>query len=115
VIRKFIFILFILFCYCNSNEPKETQFNNIKNIFDFYTNYSNYTDPREYAYLYKSLPDSLLELCELIKCQFIHPVDIGSYRDIIPANRHYEDPKFQTAEKLLAGLLELDPNGLTFD
>ena len=115
MIRKFLSILLILLCYCNSNKTKETQFTDIKTVLDFYGNYSHYTNPGKYAYLYKSLPDSLTELCELIKCQFIHPVDLEPYRDIIPPDRHYEDPKFPTAEKLLAGLLELDSNGLTFN
>ena len=60
-------------------------------------------------------PDSLTELRELIRYQFIHLVDIGPYRDIIHLNRYYEDPKFPTAEKLIAGLLELDSNGLIFN
>jgi hypothetical protein len=113
--KKIISILFILLCYCHSNKTKETQFSDKKSVLDFYSNYSYYTDPGKYAYLYKNLPDSLTELCKLIKCQFIHPVDLEPYRDMIPPHRHYEDPKFPTAEKLLAGLLRLNSNGLTFN
>ena len=111
--KKLIFISLVVFCFCEPNNPKESQIKEIKSIFDFYRNYSQYTNPGKYAYLYDSLPDSLADLCELIKCQFIHPVDLGPYRDLIPSRRHYEDPKFPTAEKLLAGLLKLDPDGLT--
>lgn len=108
-------IFLILFSYCNTNDQNETQLSEVTNIFDFYRNYSIYTNPGKFKYMYEVLPDSLTELCELIKCQFIHPVDLNPYRDIIPPNRYYEDPKFPTVEKLLAGLLNLDTNGLTFE
>ncbi|MGE5861331.1 MAG: hypothetical protein ACM34J_12295 [Ignavibacteria bacterium] len=49
---------------------------------NFYRLYSSFTDPGEYAYLYKNLPDSLPELCHLIKSQFIHPfAELPQYRD----------------------------------
>ena len=115
MIKKLIVIILLLFYYCNSNNSKEIKIGDIKNALDFYRNYSYYTNPGKYSYLFQSLPDSLEELCKMIKCQFIHPVDIGPYRDIFPPNRHYEDPRFPTSEKLLAGLLALDSNGLSFN
>ena|ERR1035437_7606931 len=56
-------------------------------VLDFYRQYSTFTDPGEYAYLYKNLPDSLPELCSLIRSQFIHPFALSQYRDQIPKER----------------------------
>lgn len=110
----FIFLL-PLFSACTPNNPKNINLEKVENTLVFYKNYSKYTSPGEYAYLFENLPDSLQDLCELIKCQFIHPVDLGPYRHLIPKNRHNEDRKFTSAEKLLAALLALDTNGLTFE
>jgi hypothetical protein len=107
-------IWLFLFCLVSVN-PLVAQHHNDKDVFDLYREYSSYTDPGEYAYLYKNLPESLEELCNLIKCQLIHPVDVKQFVDLIPKERYFEDPKFHTIEKLLEGLIELDPNGLTFD
>lgn len=110
-----IFILIISFSACTSDNPKNINLVKVENTLEFYKNYSKYTSPGEYSYLFKNLPDSLQDLCELIKCQFIHPVDLGPYKHLIPQNRHNEDRKFTSTEKLLAGLLALDTNGLTFE
>jgi hypothetical protein len=54
-------------------------------LLDFYRQCSPFTDPGEYAYLYKNLPDSLPELCKLIRSQFIHPfAELPQYREQIP-------------------------------
>ncbi|MCA9735670.1 transglutaminase [candidate division KSB1 bacterium] len=115
MVKKLFIFTLLFFTACESPKSDTIQFPEITNPLTFYTTYGTYTDPGDYAYLYKSLPDSLTELCELLKCQFIHPVDIGPYRDVIPKNRYYEDDQFPTTEKLLAGLLALDERGLTFD
>jgi hypothetical protein len=83
------------------------------NVIDFYKKYSVYTDPGNYVYLYDDLPESLTELCDLLKCQLIHPIEVEPYRNVIPPNRYYEDPKFPTVEEILAGLLKSDSNGFT--
>jgi len=115
MLKRFLFILPTLFFACNANNPKNLQLYKVENTLDFYKNYSKYTDPGKYSYLFENLPDSLQDLCELIKCQFIHPIDLEPYKKRIPENRHYEDHKFPSAEKLLAGLLALDSTGLTFE
>jgi hypothetical protein len=115
MIKKNLLVLLLLFCHCNPGNPKNFPTRRIENILDFYRNFSIYTDPGKYVYLFKDLPDSLKGLCELIKCQFIHPVDLDPYKKLIPENRHYEDRKFPSAEKLLAGLLDLDSTGLVFE
>ncbi len=80
---------------------------------DMYRQFSIYTDPCEYVYLYKSLPESLDELCRLIKCQFIHPFEAEPFKKVIPPERQkYGDPIYPTVRALLKGLLEYDPNGL---
>ncbi len=84
-------------------------------VTDVYCQFSVYTDPCEYVYLYKSLPESLDELCRLIKCQFIHPFEAEPFRKVIPPERQkYGDPIYSTVRALLKGLLEYDPNGLVF-
>ena len=113
--KKLSVILFIILSHCHSDNPGDATLFEVKSILDFYKQYSYYTDPGEYCYLYQSLPDSLSGLCELIKCQFIHPVDLNPYRHLFPQNRHYEDVKFPTVKKLLMGLIDLDANGLTCD
>ena len=46
---------------------KEVKFKDDTSVLDFYHQYSSFTDPGEYAYLYENLPDSLPELCSLIR------------------------------------------------
>ena len=56
-----------------------------QNILAFYRQFSAYTDPGEYEDLYTDLPESLVELCALIKAQLINPfADLEQYLDIIP-------------------------------
>lgn len=115
MIIRFLFVSLILLSACTPGNPKNIELEKVENTLEFYKNYSKYTSPGEYSYLFENLPDSLRDLCELIKCQFIHPVDLGHYKDLIPQSRHYEDRKFPSAEKLLTGLLALDSAGLTFE
>ena len=85
-------------------------------VLDFYRQYSSFTDPGEYAYLYKNLPDSLPELCRLIKSQFIHPyAELPHYRDQIPKERGDESAKYPTVKSILEGLLTYDARGLVND
>jgi hypothetical protein len=114
VFKRYLFLFLVLLIACFRDHPKNIKLRNVRNTLDFYKSYSKYTDPGKYQYLYENLPDSLRDLCELIKCQFIHPVDLEPYKNLIPENRFYEDRKFPSAEKLLAGLLALDTNGLIF-
>jgi sulfatase modifying factor 1 len=85
-------------------------------ILDFYRQYSSFTDPGEYEYLYKNLPESLAELCSLIKVQFIHPYDeLPKYREQIPKERWNESSKYPTVKSVLEGLLSYDSSGLVKD
>jgi hypothetical protein len=85
-------------------------------VLDFYRGYGPFTDPGEYEVLYKNLPESLTDLCRLIKAQMIHPVaDLPLYRDIIPPERRDEDFKYPTVQTILAGLMQYNPAGLTQD
>jgi sulfatase modifying factor 1 len=85
-------------------------------ICNFYRKYSPYTDPKDLKYLYKNLPDSLSELCRLIKSQTIHPwIELPMYRDQIPEKRTNEELKFPTVESILKGLLFYDSLGLVKD
>jgi sulfatase modifying factor 1 len=82
-------------------------------LLDFYRQYSSFTDPGEYEYLYKNLPESLPELCSLIKSQFIHPyAELPIYRDQKLEERGDESVKYPTVKSILEGLLSYDNSGL---
>jgi len=84
-------------------------------LLAFYRQYSEYTDPGEYAYLYETLPDSLLELCRVIKSQYINPVELPMYGDKIPQERLSDIMKYPTVKSALEGLLSYDSSGLVQD
>jgi formylglycine-generating enzyme len=103
---------------CNSRQngklTKNVQFNG--SVLEFYKQYSLFTDPGEYAYLYKNLPDSLPELCRLIKSQFIHPyTELPQYKELIPKERWDESSKYPTVKSILKGLLTYDSRGMVID
>jgi formylglycine-generating enzyme required for sulfatase activity len=110
-----IFMISILtITECNSQQAYK--FTNNESVLDFYKQYSSFTDPGEYSYLYKNLPDSLPELCSLIRSQFIHPyAELPQYRDQIPEERWNEMEKYPTAKSILAGLLSYDSRGFVKD
>lgn len=102
----------------NSNEQilKSTYNKENTSILDFYLQYSPFTDPGEYEYLYENLPDSLSELCGLIKSQFIHPfAELPRYREQIPKERGDESFKYPTVKLVLEGLIKYDSRGLVND
>src|ERR1035437_4870766 len=110
-----IFMISILtITECDSQQAYK--FTNNESVLDFYKLYSSFTDPGEYAYFYKNLPDSLPELCSLIKSQFIHPfAELPQYRDQIREERWNEMEKYPTAKSILAGLLSYDSRGFVKD
>ena len=84
----------------NKNEIVDTS------LLDFYRQYSEFTDPGEYAYLYENLPDSLPELCRLIKSQIIHPfAELPGYREQIPPERWNEFFNYPTVKSIQEDLL----------
>ncbi|MBN2011545.1 T9SS type A sorting domain-containing protein [candidate division KSB1 bacterium] len=85
-------------------------------LLDFYRQYSSFTDPGEYEHLYENLPESLPELCALIKSQTIHPyAELPRYRNIIPEERGDESANYPTVKSILEGLLSYDSRGLVKD
>ena len=118
----FVFIIFILVitgCSVQENSKNSaivSQINNEADLLEFYRQYSSFTDPGEYAYLYENLPDSLTELCSLIRAQFLHQVsELPMYRDQLPKERWNESLKYPTVKSALAGLLSYDSRGLVKD
>ena len=121
----FILTISILMQFnCAQNSPQKTDGLVLKNTFskddiqalNFYRQYSSFTDPGEYAYLYKNLPDSLPELCSLIKSQFIHPIaELPQYRGQIPKERWNETEKYTTVNSILKGLISYDSRGFVKD
>jgi formylglycine-generating enzyme required for sulfatase activity len=95
--------------------PKYT-FKDKVSVLKFYRQYSMFTDPGEYEYLYKNLPDSLPELCSLIRSQFIHPYEeLPEYRDLFPKERWDEQLKYPTVKSVLQGLMAYDSRGFVKD
>jgi formylglycine-generating enzyme required for sulfatase activity len=113
-----ILILTVTGCSSQQNREKLTyKFNNADDsVLDFYRQYSEFTDPGEYEYLYKNLPDSLPELCMLIKSQFIHPyAELPMYSEQIPKERWNEMMNYPSVKSILKGLVTYDSRGLVND
>mgnify|MGYP003564923787 CR=1 FL=1 len=103
------------------DSPRRSEGQTLKNItvrnntelIDFYRQYSPFTDPGEYAYLYENLPDSLPELCNLIRSQFIHPYgELNKFREQIPRERWNEMFRYPSVKSILEGLLSYDSSGI---
>jgi hypothetical protein len=71
-----------------------------------------YTNPGAYGYLYDDLPESLDDLCTLIKKQLVHPFELKKYSKKIPKDRVFEDRDFPTVSLMLAELLKRDKSGI---
>ena len=118
-----LMIVFLLTTSCQSDSTKSNRKNQLveneqidSSILDFYRQYSSFTNPGEYKYLYENLPDSLPELCSLIKSQFIHPyAELPQYSEIIPEERWNESLKYPTVKSVLEGLLSYNAAGLVSD
>ena len=109
-----IMITILTITGCSSQQ--EVKFTDNKSVLDFYKQYSEFTDPGEYAYLYKNLPDSLPELCRLIRSQYInYGWELDMYREQIPKERWNESAKYPTVKSALEGLLSYDSRGLVKD
>ena len=96
-------------CSAQTSIPKSVD----TSLLDFYRQYSSFTDPGEYEYLYENLPDSLPELCSLIRSQFIHPyAELPKYREQIPKERWIELFNFPSVYSILEGLQSYDSSGI---
>ncbi len=95
---------------------QKTNVQDNKSLLRFYSQYSSYTNPGEYGYLYKNLPDSLPELCRVIRSQYInYGWELDNYRELIPKERWNESLKYQTVKSALEGLVSYDNRGLITD
>lgn len=115
-----ISVLTVIKCIGQENPNNSIIANQIKteaDLLDFYRQYSSFTDPGEFKYLYKNLPDSLPELCNLVKSQFIHVfAELPKYRDQIPQERWNESlTMYPTVQLILKSLLSYDSRGLVKD
>lgn len=112
MIPLIISILITTGCYAQKNTHEQAD----SSVLDFYRQYSAFTDPGEYAYLYKNLPDSLPELCRLIRSQFIHPFEVmHKYREQLPKERWNEATKYPTVKSILKGLQSYNNAGIVKD
>jgi formylglycine-generating enzyme len=110
--RQSIFILLLFSISLHNNTVAQSKLNNASEL-EFYRQYGFFTNPGEYETMYANLPDSISEICKIIKAQLIHPFgDLPQYRDIIPEERSCEDLKYPTVQTILAGLKQYNPDGL---
>lgn len=97
----------------SQNRLSADQLKSEADVLNFYRQYSEFTDPGEYAYLYKNLPASLDDLCNIIRSQFIHPyAELPRYRELIPKERGDESVKYPNVQSILKGLLSHDSSGI---
>jgi hypothetical protein len=82
---------------------------------DFYRDYGVHTAPGEFAFLYEGLPESLKDLCDLIKAQLIHPAELERYAGALPEGRRREDAGFYSVGDMLRELVARNPQGLIAD
>lgn len=108
-------ILFLIFLFVFTSCDNQTTTAPPEKTLIFYAAQSAITDPGKYAYLYDTLPESLDDLCTLIKKQLIHPVELGDLKNTLPKERHYEDGNYTTVEAILEGLLKYDERGFTIN
>lgn len=99
----------LIFVSCSSEKQ---EYHPPKQVIEKHLKFSKYTNPGEYSYLYDELPESLDELCDLIKKQLVHPFDMKKYSDKIPKDRIIEDRDIPTVSLMLAELLNRDRNGI---
>jgi len=94
------------------------ELSNVKPTIDLlmrYSEQSSFTDPGEYAYLFDDIPESIPEICNLIKKQLIHPQEASEIRDLLPEGREPEDGDFPGVSEMLRILLQRDSSGLTMN
>ena len=84
-------------------------------VLKHYRQFTGFTDPGEYSYLYKNLPESTEEVCNLIKKQLIHPFEARQMKDILPEGCLMEDEVLPVVSQMLEKLIERDSGGLTMD
>ena len=82
---------------------------------DKYRQQTLFTDPGVYKYLYDDLPESMEEICDLIKKQLIHPMEAGKIRDMLPEGRGPEDGDFPTVAYMLGGLIQRGSDEITLN
>lgn len=82
---------------------------------DKYRQQTPFTDPGDYKYLYDDLPESMEEICDLIKKQLIHPMEAGKMRDMLPEGRGPEDGDFPTVAYMLGGLIQRGSDEITLN
>jgi len=105
-------LFFIALFISTSCSTKEQEYHPSKGVLDKHIEFSQYTDPGELGYLYDDLPESIEEVCNLIKKQLIHPFDVNKFSDKIPGGRVFEDREIPSVVQMLAELLTRDKNGL---
>ena len=120
----FIIVTSLLMGICNAQNNENMSDVQISNtvvkdeaaLLDFYRQYSPFTDPGEYEYMYKYLPDSLPELCRIVCSQFLHPfAQLPGYREQIPKERWNEMEDYQSVNDILKGLVGYNPAGFVYD
>lgn len=106
---QIVFLVCLFFTLCSA---QETELSVTERGLGKYLEYSTYTDPGEFEFLYNNLPESIEDICALIKKQLIHPFDIEKFGNAIPRERAYKDRAITTVEQMLKELFARDSSGL---
>jgi hypothetical protein len=108
--HKLSLIALFIFISCTAREetPRPSA-----QVLGRYLQQSAATDPGEFDHLYRNVPESIDDICTLIKAQLIHPFDTGQFGDAIPKERTYEDRTIPDVRHMLQELLARDGSGLT--
>jgi len=110
--KRFLVIILVILLISVLYAVKEEKPEPSEKVLNTYLQYSPYTDPGPFEYVYDNTPDSIEEICDLIKKQLIHPFDIEKFGDTIPKNRAFGDRSIPTVEGMLRELLLRDNRGL---
>ena len=104
--------ILIAYLVVGSCQPKAPQTGPQDDWLKKYSQHSLRTDPGDYAFLYKNLPQSLDSLCRLINCQLIHPLEASQMN--LELEEFSQDGDTPTAGDLLELLLSTDSAGLSY-
>ncbi|MBC8508361.1 MAG: excinuclease ABC subunit UvrA [Anaerolineales bacterium] len=81
-------------------------------ILDYYRSHSPITDPGEFVYLYKDLPDGIHKLIDAIQGQLMHRLAAEQFGVTLTRESRGEQ-RLRTMQQRLARIAELSPDPLT--
>lgn len=85
------------------------------NQYEYYTKHSVYSEPKQYANLYKNLPDDIEQLTKIIRGLIVHQHETEKYYGFkLPKGREIE-PNTRYVEKIIEKIINMDSSDLTVE